>query len=114
MIAPVKDRLGAAEALIQEAAFSPVSEIPAILSRAVALIENVRDGIQSSHPPDPESIAARLKSFQAKLVLFSSVMRRSESIFHGYTRYAGISLNEYGPAGVSNGARNPVFFNLTV
>jgi hypothetical protein len=104
----------AAEALIREAALSPIAQIPAMLSSAVSVLEKVKAGIQTSSPPDRELIIARLKSFQTRLLSFSSVMRRSEAIFQGYARGAGVSVNEYGPAGESTGTRDPAFFSLTV
>ena len=114
MIPSLEDRLAAAEALILAAGFSLVSEIPGVLSRTVAILESVRGAIQGDNPPDRLQALARLKSFQAKLLSFSSGIRRSETIFQGYTRHAGVSLSEYGPAGVAAGAREPAFVNLAV
>ena len=114
MTSPVKDRLAAADALIREAALSPVTEIPVKLASAVSLLESMKADIQTSSQSDRESMAARLKSFQARLMSFSSVMRRSEVIFQGYARCAGLSSNEYGPGGESTGTRDPAFFSLTV
>jgi hypothetical protein len=114
VIPSLEDRLTAAEALILAAGFTSALEIPGALSRAVAILESVRGAIQSDNPPDRGQALARLRSFQAKLLSFSLGMRRSEAIFQGYTRHAGVSLSEYGPAGVASGARDPAFVNLTV
>jgi hypothetical protein len=114
VIPSLEDRLAAAEALILAAGFSVAPEIPGVLCRAVAILESVRGAIQGDSPPDRLQALARLRSFQAKLLSFSSGMRRSETIFQGYTRHAGVSLSEYGPAGVATGARAPAFVDLTV
>jgi hypothetical protein len=113
-MSPLEDRLAAAEALILEAGSSPATEIPGVLSRAVAIVESIRVAIQSTPPLQRQLAVARLKSFQARLLSFSSLMRRSEAIFQGYVRRAGVSLNEYGPAGVAAGSRDPAFVDLTV
>jgi hypothetical protein len=114
VISPVEDRLAAADALILEAGSSPVPDIPGVLSRAVTILEGVRYALQSTPPVERHGAVARLKSLQATLLSFSIVMRRSETIFQGYVRHAGISLSGYGPAGVAIGARDPAFVNLTV
>jgi hypothetical protein len=114
VIPPFEDRLAAADALILEAGSSSVTEIPSVLSRAVTILESVLGAIQSAPPIERQVAVARLRSLQARLLSFSTVMRRSETIFQGYVRHAGISLNGYGPAGVAIGARDPAFINLTV
>jgi hypothetical protein len=114
VIPPLEDRLAAAEAMIREASLSPVPELPALLSRVVAIVDDVCGATQAAPPPDRDLAVARLKAFQARMGSFSAAMRRSEAIFQGYARHAGVSLNEYGPGGVANGARDPAFVNLTL
>lgn len=114
MITAFQDQLARAESLLDEAARCLVTEIPAGLSRVVALLEAARSSLQDLPIPDRASALAQLKTFHKKLSLFSSAMKRSEAIFQGYSRNAGISLHQYGPAGGFAGARDPAFFNLTI
>jgi len=112
---PFEDRLAGIEALIRQAALSLPTEIPAALSRAVALLESTSSVVQGSTSSiDRQLAVARLKQFQVRLKLFSAAMQRGEAIFQGYARHAGASLHEYGPAGDFGGARDPAFFSLTV
>ena len=107
-------RIEEAEFIIQSAAFSSVTEIPAALSRAVTLLENVRKDAQRCPVPERRSAISRLKQIQVNLNIFSAAMERSVGIFRGYARLAGASLEGYGPVGGSTGYRDPAFFNLSV
>jgi len=108
------DRMEEAESIIQAAAFVSVTGIPAFLSRAVSLLEMVKIDAQRCPLQERRNVLSRLKQIQAKLAVFSGAMERSASIFHGYARRAGASLEGYGPVGASSGDRDPAFFNLSV
>jgi hypothetical protein len=111
---PVRDKLTGAIKLIEEAGFAPVMEIPGALSRVVGLLESARAGLLELAPPERALAVAQLKSFREKLVIVSGALKRSEAIFQGYSRYAGVSMHEYGPVGSYAGARDPAFFSVTV
>jgi hypothetical protein len=113
-MSPLDEQLDVAERLIHEAGFSSVTGIPAILSQAAILLGNVQGAIQAAPPRDAKRALARLQGFRVKLLLFSSALRRSESILHGYAQHAGFSSHEYGPVGVFTGSRDPVFLSVSV
>jgi hypothetical protein len=110
----VREQLASAERLIEQAAFSPVMEIPAGLSRLVVLLETARAGLADLPLAERGLAVAQLKSFRDKLTTFSLAMKRSEAIFQGYSRHAGVSRHEYGPLGGFNDVRDPAFFDLAV
>jgi hypothetical protein len=107
-------RIEAAEALIQESAFGPITDAPIALSRAVANLEAVRQLTHSCPESERAALLNRLKGLQAKLRLFSAGMERSAVIFRGCCRAAGVSCEEYTPGGVSALVRDPAFFTLNV
>jgi hypothetical protein len=110
----LEDRLSKAEALILEAGSSLPHQMPSTLSLAVNILENTRMALNCASPQERQYAISRLRLFQAALLSFSSLMYRSEKIFHGYLRRSGVSQNEYGPAGVPMGARDPAFVDLRV
>ena len=101
------------EEIIVTAARSPVMEIPAALSQAVAILESIRASAVVLPPDAHRSVVARLESFRARLKIFSSAMLRGEAILQGYARRTGIAAGHYGPAGMNAVGRDPAFLNLT-
>lgn len=114
MTLSVREQLASAEQLIEQAAFSSVTEIPAGLSRLVALLGNARSGVRDLPLAEREFAIAQLKAFRERLAIFSSAMKRSEAIFQGYSRHAGVSRHEYGPLGGFDDVRDPAFFDLAI
>jgi hypothetical protein len=110
----VREQLASAEQLIEQAAFSPITEIPADLSRLVALLENARSGIRDLPLAERGFAVAQIRAFREKLAIFSAAMKRSEAIFQGYSRHTGVSRHEYGPLGGFDDVRDPAFFDLAV
>lgn len=113
MIAEFQERLAGAECLMEQASLSGITEIPARLSEAIGLVSSAVAGIGEMSASERELAKSGLRSFRARLAIFSLAMQRSEAIFRGYSRRAGASLHEYGPAGSSCGVRDPAFLNFT-
>jgi hypothetical protein len=111
--AQVDLQLALAEEIIRTAARSPVTHIPAALSQVVGILESVRAAAPSYPASGRGPLLARLQKFGTKLQVFSSALQRGESMLQGYARTSGISLNQYGPGGVSAAGRDPALFNLT-
>lgn len=114
MKSPLNAQLQNVETLLRDAGLASVPEIPRVLTGALSILESVRDAAESSPPRDRGLIVTRLKSIQAKLAEFSSLMRRSETIFQGYARCAGVSSNGYCPVGIYQDARDPSIIDLSV
>jgi hypothetical protein len=110
----METQFGLLEATLKDAARSTAMEMPAVLSRAIVLSEDIRVQLQG-YPCDKRPLAlARLQAFRKRLSLFTSAMERSQAILQGYRRHAGVSIDQYGPGGYSSGARDPAFFTLDV